>query len=69
MICAFDRGETCAALTLKECIGCHFRKSQDELDAGRERADDRIASLPDEVQDKIAKKYRSISASIWKETK
>lgn len=69
MKCAFDKGETCDALTMKECLGCRFRKTQYELDCGREKADDRIASLPEDLRDKIVKKYRSISASIWKESK
>lgn len=68
MKCAFDRIYQCAALTHKECVGCRFRKTQEELDEGRERAEDRIMSLPDDVQDRIAKKYRTVSASIWKET-
>lgn len=68
MKCAFDRIYQCAALTHKECIGCHFRKTQKQLEEGRERADERIESLPGDVQDKIAKKYRSVSADIWKET-
>jgi hypothetical protein len=56
MKCAFDRIYQCAALTHKECVGCRFRKTQEELDEGRERAEDRIMSLPDDVQDRIAKK-------------
>ena len=66
MKCAFDKGETCDALIAKECSGCRFFKTQDELDRGRERADDRIASLPEDLRDKILKKYRSFSASVWK---
>ena len=68
MKCAFDRIYTCAALTHKECIGCHFRKTPAQLDEGRERAEDRISTLPDEIQDKIATKYRTVSACVWKET-
>lgn len=67
MKCAFDRGEYCDALVARECNGCSFCKTQDELDRGRERADDRIDTLPEDVKDKISKKYRSISASVWKE--
>lgn len=69
MKCVFDKDAyTCAALTHKQCTGCRFRKTLEQLDDGRERAEDRISTLPDEVQDKIAKKYRTVSASVWKET-
>ena len=65
MKCAFERGETCAALVAKECVGCNFFKTQDELDRGRERADDRIDALPEERREHIKKKYRSYSAACW----
>lgn len=68
MRCAFDRGTLCTALSEKKCRKCSFCKTQEELDEGRERAEDRIMSLPDDVQDRIAKKYRTVSASVWKET-
>ena len=67
MKCAFDRTVYCIALNEKQCRGCAFRKTHEELDAGREKADDRIASLPDEQQEYIRKKYRvfNVSASVW----
>lgn len=65
-ICAFERDEySCSALCVKSCKGCHFFKTQEELDAGRDRADDRIATLPEEQQEKIKKKYRSYSSVMW----
>lgn len=67
MECAFDKNTFCAALTEKRCNGCSFRKTREELDAGRERADDRIATLPEEQQEHIRKKYCSISSLHWVE--
>ena len=69
MRCAFDKGTFCAVLTEKKCHGCSFRKTHEELDAGREKADDRIASLPEEQQEYIRRKYPRISASCYKEEK
>jgi hypothetical protein len=57
MKCAFDRNTLCTALAVKECHGCAFRKTHEELDAGRERAEKRIESLPEEQQDHIFYKY------------
>lgn len=72
MKCAFDRTVYCLALMEKRCRGCSFFKTPEELDAGREKADDRISKLPEEQQEYIRKKYRAfcnVSASIWKEQK
>lgn len=57
MRCAFDRGTLCTALSEKKCHKCSFRKTQEELDAGRERAEQRINTLPEEQQDHIRFKY------------
>lgn len=67
MRCAFDRGTLCTALSEKKCHKCSFRKTQEELDAGRERAEDRIASLPENHQEYIRFKYNKgrKSASVW----
>ena len=66
MECAFDKDTFCSALTEKRCVGCSFRKTREELDAGREKADDRIAALPEEQQEHIRFKYRAtnMSASV-----
>lgn len=60
MKCAFDRGTFCTALSEKDCRGCAFRKTTEELYEGRERAYDRICSLPDELQDHIREKYKAL---------
>jgi hypothetical protein len=57
--CAFDEGKRkCHALTEKNCVCCRFRKTAEEVDEGRKKARKRIASLPDEQQDHIKKKYK-----------
>lgn len=64
--CAFERNEhSCMALTGKDCKGCHFFKTQREFERGREKAKDRIASLPEDQQEHIKKKYRSINSVCW----
>lgn len=55
--CAFDLGKKCYALKAKECPGCGFRKSEEELVAGKERASRRVATLPAEHQLNIKQKY------------
>ena len=71
MKCAFDRTTFCIALTEKNCVGCAFHKTPEELDEGRERAYDRICNLPEEQQEHIAKKYRGLNyrANYWEEGK
>lgn len=64
--CVFERNEySCSALNEKDCKGCRFFKTPEELKRGRDKADDRIASLPEEQQDRIKKKYRSYSSACW----
>ena len=38
--CYFDRGKRCDALTVKECEGCTFRKTEWEYNKGIERANE-----------------------------
>ena len=38
--CYFDRGKRCEALTVKECKGCTFRKTEFEYNKGIERANE-----------------------------
>ena len=57
MDCVFDFGYKCVALTCKKCEGCCFRKTQEQLEAGRKRAKKRINSLPAEIQAYIRDKY------------
>lgn len=38
--CYFDRGKRCEALIVKKCEGCTFRKTEQEYNAGIERANE-----------------------------
>ena len=42
--CYFDRGKRCEALTVKKCEGCTFRKTEQEYNAGIERANEILKS-------------------------
>lgn len=55
--CAFDRDCICTALSEKQCVGCGFRKTEEELKEGRRKATDRLISLPKATQTRIARKY------------
>ena len=55
--CVFDKGKTCAALKHHKCENCSFRKTPKELANGRERAWDRLTSLPKDQYDHIVTKY------------
>ena len=55
--CAFDRGDNCVALSAKQCVACPFRKTEEELNDGRQKATDRLISLPKSTQIHIARKY------------
>ena len=55
--CVFDRDGTCVALNEKQCVACSFRKTEQELNEGRQKATDRLISLPKSTQIHIARKY------------
>ena len=55
--CAFDRGEDCGALNAKECRGCHFFKTEKELQEGREQAEARVLKLDPAWKTYIRHKY------------
>lgn len=59
--CAFDEGKKrCRALNKKECQGCTFFKTEEELAAGREKAGERIKSLGVDEQIAIDKIYHRV---------
>ena len=58
--CVFNNGKKCSALAPKKCKNCSFRKTEAELNAGREKARKRLESLPKEQQDDILKKCHSL---------
>lgn len=43
--CAFDLGKKCHALTVKDCKGCKFHKTKEQLKKGREKATERLMTL------------------------
>ena len=56
--CVFDRGgRKCEVLSCKKCEKCSFRKTEEELKAGRDRAEKRLEKLPKEQHDAIQRKY------------
>ena len=57
--CAFDVLDKCAVLKEKHCEKCRFFKSHGKLREGREKAERRIASLPDRERRHIYDKYYS----------
>lgn len=57
MKCAFDKGNSCEALVTHNCEKCSFRKTKEEVIAGRQKAKEILARLPKEQQDAINNKY------------
>lgn len=55
--CAFDLGNKCHAVTDKVCLGCKFRKTKEELKAGREKATKRLMTLDRTLLNDINRKY------------
>lgn len=55
--CVFAKGDECVALTLKQCTRCAFRKTNEELVKGRQKAAKRISNLPQSSFYYIARKY------------
>lgn len=56
--CVFNRGKECAALTYRRCpAACKFAKTESELKAGVDAANERVRSLRYGVQQHLAEKY------------
>ena len=55
--CAFDRGEDCRALNAKECRGCNFYKTEEELREGRDKAEAKVLRLEPALKIYIRYKY------------
>lgn len=58
MNCAFDKNNFCCALTEKNCKDCKFRKTPEELEAGRKKAAARLKTLPMLEQVRIQETYK-----------
>lgn len=56
-ICAFDKGSECNVLHEKNCKMCAFCKTREELAEGRQKATNRIATLPEAQRNHIKAKY------------
>ena len=57
--CVFAEGKSCKALSEKYCNGCAFKKTKEELEAGRDHAAELFYKLPPEKRKAIRKKYYS----------
>lgn len=57
VICAFARVNRCTALIDKVCNKCPFFKTEEELKRSRQKSDERIKALPNNVQSEIHSKY------------
>ena len=55
--CAFDFEDSCKALKEKNCRGCHFYKTQEELEKGRRDATQKVSKLSPEERNYIRHKY------------
>lgn len=57
--CAFELNKrSCSALTKKQCVGCHFRKTAEELEAGRERSRELLKKLTPQERASIKERYK-----------
>ena len=63
--CAFAREDECVALNDKECEGCVFRKTREELMAGRQKFFDRLPKLPRVQQIHILETYYGVEDRKW----
>ncbi len=57
--CAFNKNSGCSALHREDCEGCTFFKTQEQLSAGRAKAAEMIAALPEGKQMYFRAKYNS----------
>ena len=64
--CAFDIGDSCRALTKKECEGCALYKTKEALKAGRTKAAQRIATLEPECREYILQTYHTGPRPFYK---
>lgn len=55
--CVFDFGDRCKCLKVKECSGCHFYKTEEQLNEGRDKATVRVAGLAPKPRHHIRNKY------------
>ena len=44
--CVFERRAKCAALIVKNCENCKFRKTKEEFELGQKKAIEKVARMP-----------------------
>ena len=69
MKCAFDLGEKCNAMAEKNCNGCKFRKTEQELKEGREKAVTRLMTFDRAFLEGIKRKYYRGRAKLSEDCK
>ena len=57
--CAFFKNSGCIALHRENCDGCTFFKTHEQLAAGRAKAAEMMAAMPEEKQMYYRAKYNS----------
>ena len=57
--CAFNRKGECIALNIKQCEGCAFFKTTEEVNRGRQKALKRVKSLTPTLSRYLCRKYLS----------
>lgn len=64
--CVFKMDGRCLCLTRRSCGGCSFKKTKEQLDEGRDKALERIRTLPGEHQTAIYEKYYNrVCKAVW----
>lgn len=57
MKCFADRDSYCSTLNKKDCKGCNFFRTEEDVQVSRRMAEKRIESLDSVMQDSIYEKY------------
>ena len=55
--CYFKSKNSCSVTTRKSCLGCSFRKTEEQVMQGRRNATARIESLPEQRRNDIKARY------------
>ncbi|CAK7002590.1 hypothetical protein [Tissierella sp.] len=57
MKCFADNGKKCTALRIKDCKGCVFFKTQEQVEESEKKAMDRINSLGEYIENNVINTY------------
>lgn len=55
--CFADNGSKCTALTFKDCEGCTFFKTQEQVEESEKKAMNRINSLGERMKNSVINTY------------